>query len=297
MQRGVMTGNVFYNVDNGVDWGTNVAASWLVFEDNIISKVSEGGYHLRVEASGQRQKAVLDNNLFYQPDGGVRIVWGLSSPVYNVAQWQAATSKGVGCIEADPLFVDVTAADFRLQADSPAINKTDEHDLYQQFYNTYGLDIRYDMDGANRPQGPAWDIGAYEYPEGYVSPTPTPIVTPTPTPTVTPTPTPTVTPTPTLAPVAPTEFVTGANVQGVAAWNDGDNWYGMSITVGSRDITILKLGRWVLGAEGTRPRNTGIHQMKIVIPTADNKGQDVAGSLVNVNTSSVDPVSSRSRPG
>ncbi len=270
-----MTGNVFYNVDNGVDWVTNISAGWLVFEDNIISNVTQGGYHLRVEATEQQQKAVLDNNLFYQPEGDVRIVWGTSEPVYNVAQWQAATGKGSGCIEANPLFVDPQNQNFRLQSGSPAIDMTNEHDLYQLFFNTYARDIRYDMDGVSRPQGSAWDIGAYEYPEGSVLPSPTP--------------TPTATPTPTLAPIPPIEFVTGANVQGVTAWNDADNWYGMSITVGDRDIKVLKLGRWVLGAEGTRPRNTGTHQMKIVIPTADKKGQDVAGSTVNVNTSSVEP--------
>ena len=34
----------------------------------------------------------------------------------------------------------------------------------------------------------------------------------------------------------------------------------MAIMVGDNDITVEKLGRWVLGAEGERPRNSGTHQ-------------------------------------
>jgi hypothetical protein len=37
--------------------------------------------------------------------------------------------------------------------------------VYDTFQTRYGIDIRYDADGRSRPQGMAWDIGAYELPD------------------------------------------------------------------------------------------------------------------------------------
>ena len=54
---------------------------------------------------------------------------------------------------ANPLFVNANANDFHLQSGSPAINAG---------FNLAGI-VTKDIEGATRPVGSAWDIGAYEF--------------------------------------------------------------------------------------------------------------------------------------
>jgi hypothetical protein len=153
-----MMNNVFYNVDNGISW--DPGAGQFYFYNNIISNVSNDGYHLYLERS--INTAEIYNNIFYQSGEEVRIIWGGGGPTYNVSEFQLNTGKGTGCLEADPLFADATNNDFSLQASSPAIDTGIDHFIYQQFQISFGIDIRLDYDGDLRPQGLAWDIGAYE---------------------------------------------------------------------------------------------------------------------------------------
>jgi hypothetical protein len=55
----------------------------------------------------------------------------------------------------DPKFVNLPTNDFHLQQNSPAINK-----------GTTLTGFNYDANGISRPQGAAWDIGAFEYTGG-----------------------------------------------------------------------------------------------------------------------------------
>jgi len=63
-----------------------------------------------------------------------------------------AAPTGSGNIAANPLFVDGTNGDFRLQSHSPCINA-----------GTADLAPSTDLDGNTRPQGQGYDIGAYEF--------------------------------------------------------------------------------------------------------------------------------------
>jgi hypothetical protein len=152
--------NTFANSDNGITWWATDPGAHLYFQNNIVSGVNTGGYHLSVSETNQQQNAGINHDLFYQPGGEAVIEWGSS---YNVAEFQSATGKGQGCLEADPRFSDQAHGNFALQASSPAINAGIEHAVYQTFQNLFGLDIRRDINNVPRPQGAAWDMGAYEY--------------------------------------------------------------------------------------------------------------------------------------
>ena len=60
-------------------------------------------------------------------------------------------TPGPSSITADPLFSDPAAKDFRPQPGSPLVNGGQAIDYVDE-----------DLDGASRPLGGVWDIGAYE---------------------------------------------------------------------------------------------------------------------------------------
>lgn len=101
-------------------------------------------------------------------------------------------------VNQDPQFAGYSTNNFNLAAGSPAINSGTITDAT--------VDIR----GISRPQGAAYDIGAYEYDGPTATPTPTITRTPTITQTPTITNTPTVTRTPTIT-ETPTKTPTGGN--------------------------------------------------------------------------------------
>jgi hypothetical protein len=112
---------------------------------------------------------IEESNLLWSSHGNVRVKFTRS----------ASTKL------ADPNFVDPNANDFRLKADSPAINAANSHSIAAGYVH--------DLDLVAVPQAQAADMGAYEMPQAAM-PTATPTNTPSPTATPTNTPEPTGTP-------------------------------------------------------------------------------------------------------
>ena len=105
---------------------------------------------------------LIQNNIFYQPRGGairasgditnITITNNISTNALVIGRSSGFTIAD-NLINADPSLVDPDDYDFHLQSDSPAIDAGAE--LGQ---------VTHDFDGNQRPQGTAFDIGAYESP-------------------------------------------------------------------------------------------------------------------------------------
>ena len=108
----------------------------------------QSNYHMRIK--NVKHSYVVKNDLFYDSTD-VR----LYKSFYGDDCYAGGAST-------DPKFEDVAGHNFRLKSDSPAIDSGFTSSVYDTFYNLYGISIKRDRSGVSRPQGSAWDIGAYE---------------------------------------------------------------------------------------------------------------------------------------
>jgi hypothetical protein len=147
--------NTFYNNPKGIENG--YYTSKINMTNNIISSSTTdilfpSGYN--TADNSNVINSLFDNPATINWDGVIRDVTGMQS-----------IGECTGCFEGNPLFIDASANNFNLLSLSLAINTGTSTSVYDKFYELYGLDISKDINGVNRPQGSAWDIGAYEYDE------------------------------------------------------------------------------------------------------------------------------------
>jgi hypothetical protein len=134
-------------------------------KNNIFSRLV---YGVNLGADSSVTNVTSDYNLYFLRAGGYLIYDKISARYSTLAAAQAAGYElhTTSAMIADPRFValpigNVTGSgDWRLQSSSPAIDKGAS---LEGPYN-------FDLNGISRPQSSKWDIGAYEYGLGIISP-------------------------------------------------------------------------------------------------------------------------------
>jgi hypothetical protein len=134
--RGItVTNNTFYN--NGYNWGggieiANPEVEDLLVQNNILSQ--NQNFQIVDEVGGSEvviNRNLIDGEIGYEEDGA---------------------TTGNTPVMGDPLFENAAASDFRLQQNSPAIDRA----------VSTGAPVQ-DYEGNPRPTGNGYDIGAYEF--------------------------------------------------------------------------------------------------------------------------------------
>lgn len=159
--------NTIYNVHGGIE---AIMSGPIEMSGNIVADILpptgtfSRGSHVAVEHPARNGVARIENMLVYQPDSPVRLHWGgFAGPMSGLARFQTVTGECRTCLEANPLFENAGNGAPRLSVASPARNRNIKHPAYETFKRLYGIDISRGIDGAVRPSGSAWDLGALAY--------------------------------------------------------------------------------------------------------------------------------------
>ncbi|MBU6427039.1 hypothetical protein KGQ27_02245, partial [Patescibacteria group bacterium] len=144
------------------------------FNNTLVALNYPAGIAIRtLSDSGTPVSDTIKNNIMYGFNASYSV------PVYNVASGSYSanniTASG-NLINVDPLFENISAGDFRLKSNSPAIGAG--ANLTQLCSVLPALCI--DRNNITRPSSGPWDIGAYQYSTGGSLPPPSVVPSPAP---------------------------------------------------------------------------------------------------------------------
>ena len=161
----VVANTVFDNVDSGIEvaGSTDVKLANNISVDNgINSPRSEG--NIRVADEQSVDSVTLDFDLVHLSSPGVLIDWD-GDEYSSLAAFRQATGKEQRGIEADPLFVNAAAGNFKLKPGSPAIDSANSGAPGQPTTDATGAARFNDPNTPNTGIGPRAfdDRGALEF--------------------------------------------------------------------------------------------------------------------------------------
>lgn len=175
-----ITNNIFY--DNRMGWSIQFSGGggpkYVI--NNVFANPNPEKYgHIVIwNSHGPNTDVLIQNNIFYNPKGAAVHCSRASGSTLifknNLIYPESRDTFTTGCpsgfsesgtIKGDSKFVNPSDNDYHLRSDSPAIDNGVNSSL-----------VSLDHDGNSRPQGNAYDIGAYEFGSGsvgdYIPPSP-----------------------------------------------------------------------------------------------------------------------------
>lgn len=132
--------------------------------NNIVHGLKGAGAMVGFDNTTVHTNATIEDNLFDTSATPCRVQISSTRHMTLAAYIAAHPTKGAGCLEGDPDFVNSGIRNYDINETSDAVGvAAADHAVYSTFNTTYGRSIQYDKDGLARPQGGSWDMGAYEY--------------------------------------------------------------------------------------------------------------------------------------
>ena len=133
--------------NNGTDWQN------VEIKNNIFHTGSNTERVISFTSANTTSGAVISNNVYYYGSENLPFEW--EGTQYNYADWVTQTGDTGSVNNSDPAYVNpgyLSSSDFTITTDSPAINAGATLSGFSD-----------DKVGVSRPEGVAWDIGAYEF--------------------------------------------------------------------------------------------------------------------------------------
>ena len=170
------------------DYKGNPTASGVEIRNNIFFNTLEA-IEIQPSTGFTSDSFVFSNNIFYPSNTIIRYL----GTEYDPASWISSIDSSAGTVAPEFKYYVYRGIGNDLHLSPSDAAARDAGISLSTMFTT-------DMDGVERPQGVAWDIGPYEFIDTTASPTPTQGPSPTPTQDPSPTPTQDPIPTPTQGP-------------------------------------------------------------------------------------------------
>jgi hypothetical protein len=146
------TGNAFQINDHTSSGGSHLKTNCR-YINNVVGGQANVCFKV-TDKDSSFDDLIVRNNIFAGEVGfyTTDLRLGNQHVDHNLFDVSSSTYYGAGSVNGSPRFVDAAHGNFHLLANSPAINAGS---------STYAPTV--DFDGIHRPQGSAFDIGAFEY--------------------------------------------------------------------------------------------------------------------------------------
>ena len=180
---GVLMDGRGHNVNLALANGT-IDRTWMGEQNIINNTIISNDQGIQMDrangASGESYTSTVSGNIIYNEADGVAVGKDIdlfltgdganvvrSNIVYNAVTAADIDTNHISTnednvLDSDPLFT-AFGSDYSLTESSPAVDAGTLSPVYALFSSMYGIDITPDLNGDARPNGAAWDAGAYEY--------------------------------------------------------------------------------------------------------------------------------------